>query len=264
MTDQGKSMLHYKIGQRLKQLAKEHDCTREDLSEKINYSCGHISRFYNGTIEIPDTAACILAELWGVRKEYILCEDDFKTDDEMYTYLNEVSVKDMQAAIDYLKTLGLLLRPYTVLSCPLTSLYHNLSEIRCYIKDSEIQRLQSEYNFELPPEDFHKTYFFIDCNVELSSPLPEMPFLCTENIPKTSVQKDTVFLSCSDVHNPVGVNCNVTLYFKVYYQDKLIRSIGAPDFQEFIKKLDMYSKCTIETLLFDSSFGSHFLPDARA
>lgn len=34
MTDQGKSMLHYKIGQRLKQLAKEHDCTREDLSEK--------------------------------------------------------------------------------------------------------------------------------------------------------------------------------------------------------------------------------------
>ena len=45
MTNQEKEMLHLKTGDRLKKLAKEHGFTRENLSEKINYSCGHISRF---------------------------------------------------------------------------------------------------------------------------------------------------------------------------------------------------------------------------
>ena len=50
MTNTEKKMLHQKIGQRLKKLAKEHGFTREDMAEKLNYSCGHISRFYKGTI----------------------------------------------------------------------------------------------------------------------------------------------------------------------------------------------------------------------
>lgn len=260
MTNQEKGMLHLKTGERLKKLAKEHGFTRENLSEKINYSCGHISRFYNGTIEIPDSVASVLAELWHMRKEYILGEDDFKTDEEMYLYLNEISIKDMQSAIDYLKTLGLTLRPYTTLSCSLTALYKYLSQIKSYIKESEIQRLQSEYNFELPPKEFSKAYHSVDCNVELSSPFPGTSFLRTENMSKTSAQDDMILLSCSDENNPIGENCFITLYFKVYYHDKLIRSIGIHDLQEFIKKLDMYSKCTIETILFDNNFGSNFSP----
>lgn len=260
MTNSRKKMLHLKIGQRLKQLAKEHGFTREDMSVKLNYSSGHISRFYNGSIELPHNVASVLAETWGIRKEYILCEDDFKTDDEMYLYLNETSIKDMQIAIDYLKTLGLVLRPCTTLSCPLTALYRHLSQIRSYIKESEIQRLQSEYNFELPPREFSRAYISARCNVELSSPLPEMHFLRTENMSKTSVQEHMIPLSCSDDNNPMGVNCDITLYFKVYYHDELIRSISPCDLQDFIKKLDMYSKCTIETILFDSSFGVHFSP----
>lgn len=260
MTNSREKMLHLKIGQRLKQLAKEHGFTREDMSEKLNYSCGHISRFYNGSIELPDNVASVLSETWGIRKEYILCKDDFKTDDEMYLYLNETSIKDMQIAIDYLKTLGLVLRPYTTLSCSLTALYRHLSQIRNYIKESEIQRLQGEYNFELSPEVFSKTYFSVDCNVELSSPFSGLPFLCIENISKTSVQDEITLLHCSDENNPITENCRVTLYFKVYYHDEMIRTIGIEDLQKFIKKLDMYSKCTIETILFDSSFGVHFSP----
>lgn len=260
MTNPEKKMLHLKIGQRLKMLAKEHGYTREDMSEKLNYSCGHISRFYNGSIEVPDNVASVLAETWGIRKEYILCEDDFKTDNEMYLYLNETSIKDMQIAMDYLKTIGLVLRPYTVLSCSLTALYRHLSKIKSYIKESEIQRLQSEYNFELSSEEFSKDYFSVDCNIELSSPLPGMPFLCLDNISKTSIQDDITLLHCSDENNPIAENCEITLYFKVYYHDELIRNISIEDLQKFIKKLDMYSKCTIETILFDSSSGVHFSP----
>lgn len=258
MTKPKKKMLHSKMGQRLKQLAKEHNLTREDMSELINYSCGHISRFYNGTIKIPDNAAQILSNLWNIRKEFILCEDDFRTDEDIYLSLNENSVKDMQITIEYLKTLGLVLRPYTTLTCPLTALYRHFSQIQSYIKESEIQRLQHKYNFELPSEEFSKTYFTEECTVELSSPLPTIPFLHTEKISKISNQTCTVLLHNSDKNNLMGVNCEITLFFKVYYHNELLRTINTHDLQEFIKKLDIYSKCTIETILFDKNFGDHF------
>ncbi len=252
MTYMKKEMLHQKMGSRLKRLAKEHRLTRGDMAEIISYSCGHISRFYKGTMEIPDSAAQILSDLWGIRKEYILCEDDFKTDDEMYSYMNESAIKDMQTAIDYLKTLGIVFRPCTAFVCPLTALYQHWMQMQEYIKDSEIERLKKEYDFDLPSNEFHRTYFTEQCYVELSSPLPEIPFLHLEDVSKSSSQESMVFLKSSDEKNPLGVNCGVSLFFKVYQNSQFIRNANIYDLQDFMKKLDAYSKCTVETILFDS------------
>lgn len=249
-----KEMLHQKMGNRLKQLAKEHGFTREDISKAINYSCGHISRFYSGVLEIPDNVAQILSDFWHIRKEYILCEDDFRTDEEMYSYLNENSIKEMQAAISYLETLGLFLRPCTILDCPLTTIYTHLEELSKYIKKSEIERLNSEYDFSLAKSDFTKRYFSNKCRVELSSPLPDMPFLNKEEISKESDVKSSVFVSCSDARNILGINHIISLFFKVYYHNEYVCTVDIHELQRFIKKLDEYSKCTITTILFDKSF----------
>ena len=260
MTDTEKKMLHSKMGQRLKRRAKERARTREDMAEKLNYSCGHISRFYKGTIEIPDNVAQALSELWNIRKEYILCEDDFKTDEEMYSYMNETSIKEMQAAIDYLKTLGIVFRPCTALACSLTALYRHWIQMQEYIKKSEIERLKKEYDFDLPSDEFHRTYFAEQCYVELSSPLPDIPFSHLEDISKSSKQESMVLLKSSDEKNPLSVNCGVTLFFKVYQNDQFIRNANIYDLRDFMEKLNAYSKCTVETILFDSTFGSHFSP----
>lgn len=250
MTFSKKELLHQKIGNRMKQLAKEHCFTREDMSETIGYSCGHISRFYSGMIEIPDSAAQILSDLWHIRKEYILCEDDFRTDEEIYSYLNENSIKEMQAAIKYLETLDLFLHPCTVLHCPVVAIYGHLDELSGYIKKSEIDRLNSEYDFSLSPSDFTKRYFSDWCNVELSAPLPDMPFLNKEELTKESNVK-SVTVSCSAARNMLCVNHDIHLFFKVYYHDKYVRTTSVHELQQFIKKLDAYSKCTIETILLD-------------
>lgn len=264
MTDTEKKMLHSKMGQRLKKLAKEHGFTREDMAEKLNYSCGHISRFYKGTIEIPDNVAQALSKLWNIRKEYILCEDDFKTDEEMYSYMNETSIKEMQAAIDYLKTLGIVFRPCTALTCSLTALYRHWIQMQEYIKESEIERLKKEYDFDLTPKEFHRTYFSEQCHVELSSPLPELPFLRIEEVAKHSKQKSMVFIGSMDDKNPLNVNCEVNLFFKVYQNGQFIRTVKIYELQDFVKKIDAYSKCTIETTLFDPTFGSHFSPPSSS
>ena len=150
MTSKSKEMLHLEMGARLKWLAKENGLTREELGEITGYSSGHISRFYNGKSEIPDNMAQTLSELWNIRKEYILCEDDFKTDEQMYWSLNESSIKEMRAAMEYLKTLGVVFRPCTILSCYLIALYDHWEQMQDYIKRDEIKRLQKEYNFDIP------------------------------------------------------------------------------------------------------------------
>ena len=121
-----------------------------------------------------------------------------------------------------------------------------------YIKDSEIERLKKEYDFDLPSNEFHRTYFTEQCYVELSSPLPEIPFLHLEDVSKSSSQESMVFLKSSDEKNPLGVNCGVSLFFKVYQNSQFIRNANIYDLQDFMKKLDAYSKCTVETILFDS------------
>lgn len=257
MASTNNEMLHLKMGARLKWLAKENGLTREELGEITGYSSGHISRFYNGKSEIPDNMAQILSELWNVRKEYILCEDDFKTDEQMYSYLNENSIKEMQAAIEYLKTLGIVFRPCTVLSCDLTSLYRHWAQMQDFIKRDEIEQLQKKYNFNLSSAEFHKAYFSEQCRVELSSPLPDTPFLTLENVSKSSKQESMIIIDSSNKNNPLGTGCEINLFFKVYQNDKLVRSITMYDLQDFIKKLDNYSKCSVETILLDPYFGSH-------
>lgn len=255
MTDTEKKRSHYEMGKRLKQLAKEHGATREDMAEILNYSCGHISRFYSGITEIPDNVAQTLSELWNIRKEYILFEDDFKTDEEMYLYMNENSIKEMQATLAYLRTLGVTIRPCTVLKCSLTSLYKNLAQLQDYIKESEIERLRNEYDFDLPSAEFFRTYFSQQCCVELSSPLPRTPFLELERVSKNSKQESFIYTQCSDDNNLLGVNYEVVLFFHICYQGNMIRDIDIYGLQKFVKKLDAYSKCTIETILFDLQFG---------
>lgn len=260
MTSKSKEMLHLEMGARLKWLAKENGLTREKLGEITGYSSGHISRFYNGKSEIPDNMAQTLSELWNIRKEYILCEDDFKTDEQMYRSLNESSIKEMKATMEYLKTLGIVFRPCTVLSCYLTSLYKHWAQMQDYIKRDEIERLQKKYNFNLPSTEFHKAYFSEQCHVELSSPLPDTPFLTLEDVSKSSRQESMIILDSSSGSNPLGTGCEINLFFKVYQDNKLVRSITVYDLQDFIKKLDSYSKCTVDTILLDPQFGSHFSP----
>lgn len=254
MTRIKNDMLNKEIGARVKILAKENGDKAEVLANCLFCTKEQISRYYNGHCTISRDRITILAKRWNIREEYLLCEDDFKTNDELYAVLKENNIKNMQHAIDYLESLGLYLKPYTKLHCSLTSFKKHIDELKPYIKKDAFEKLMKQYDFNLPNDEFYKKYFSERCSVELFKPLPHLPFLDKENISKGEHIPHATFIQAGDENNILQQNYNVNLGFAVYYQNKFIRTICVDNLQEFIEQLDNYTKCTIETLLIGKQY----------
>lgn len=253
MTHKKDDMLNKKIGYRIKSLAKENGDTAQKLSEPLFCTKEQISRYYNGHCTISDDRISILAKRWRVREEYIRCEDDFKTNEELYFAVNENDIKNMQSAISYLESLDLHLKPYSSLHCSLTALKKNIDTLKPYIKQSSLDALMEKYDFSLASCEFHREYFFEDCLVELCKALPNHIFLQKDRISKNEHVAHATFIQVADDNNLLQQNYNVNLGFLVYYKNTFIKKITVSDLQEFVKQLDNYAKCTIETLLIKTS-----------
>jgi len=266
MTSREISMLQEKkkeIGARFKTLveAKESNHNRATIGEKLGYSETSISRFYSGVTALNDTAFKKIIDEFKVRKEYLLCEDDFKTDEEMYACLNENDMSEYKKSLHYLETLGLEFKPVTTLRCSLTSLYKHFTEVSPFIKFSSLQDLQKQYDFNLSNAEFVRRYFGTWCTVELSSsPYKNIPTL--DKLTKTSgaptgdcsLFGDTFLFSPHDAStsNLLNTNHEISIYFKVFYKGKYLHDIIVVSLQDFLKKLDEFSLLAINTLIVNS------------
>lgn len=257
MTRTKNDMLNKKIGLRVKILAKENGDKADALAKYLFCTKEQISRYYNGHCTISRDRISMLAKRWNVREEYLLCEDDFKTNDELYAISKANNIKDMQHAIAYLESLGLYLKPHTELHCSLTGFKRYLEKLKPYIKKESLEKLMKQYDFNLSNSEFRKKYFYERCLVELFKPLPESPFLDKENISKDEHIPHATFVQPGDENNILKENYNINLGFTVYYQNKFIRRISVNELQDFIKQLDCYAKCTIETLLIGERYSFH-------
>lgn len=76
--------VNQECGQRLKLLLKERNITQKDLAARLGYEPQHISNIVRGNRRLNgDIADRITREIFpGVRPEWLLCRDDFKTQAE--------------------------------------------------------------------------------------------------------------------------------------------------------------------------------------
>ena len=99
-------------GQRVKQLAKKRGFSNQDIADILHYANGKtISSFYSGKRQFYDWQIEKLSEVFKVRKEYLLCLDDWETDAQMIEGTNAANLNEYQHITDYLSTLGLILKP---------------------------------------------------------------------------------------------------------------------------------------------------------
>lgn len=71
-------------GLRLKNCRKEKGYSQEKLSELSNYSIQTVSYIENGKRNMTRESAHSFAKILGVREEYLLCEDNSKTLEELF------------------------------------------------------------------------------------------------------------------------------------------------------------------------------------
>lgn len=240
-------------GIRLKECIKDSKLTQKELAELTPYTVQHINNVANSRRSMTREAAHIFAEKLHVDEEYLLGISEYKTSEEMHSFTTSRGIQYMRAALDYLESIGLKLKPINSLHCSLTTLYRNINDLTHYIDSSSLEQLKHKYDFTLDTEDFYSKYFSQDCTVKLSHPLPDTPFLQSDSLIKGSQTLPPSDAPWSGFYtgsrNVLGANYDVSIYFEVYYKGNLVRKLSEEGLQNFIETLDSYSICTIETIL---------------
>lgn len=83
---------------RLKAILKEQKKTQASLAEDTGYSVPYISYILNGKQPLSIKSAKKIAGVLGIRQEYLLCEDDCKT-------LEELELFDKRKLLDKLQNM---------------------------------------------------------------------------------------------------------------------------------------------------------------
>ncbi len=120
-------------GERIKECRKSAGYTQEQLIQKIEglpenkckiRSEKHLSALERGKRELSLEYAYLLSKVLSVRKEYLLCEDDFKIkeDKETHDILSEYAREwlPFSSCVDYLEKIGYDLEVTSWLICPST------------------------------------------------------------------------------------------------------------------------------------------------
>ena len=77
------SELNKKRGERLKQAIVSTGASQKDFAENIAHVTPvHLSAVIRGKRKLTEQLAALVADATGVRKEWLLCEDDYKTEVE--------------------------------------------------------------------------------------------------------------------------------------------------------------------------------------
>lgn len=240
-------------GKRLKECIKDSKLTQKELSKITPYTVQHINNIANSRRSMTREAAHIFAEKLHVDEDYLLGSSEYKTSEEMHSFLKSKGMRNMSVVLNYVESIGLKFKPINSLYCSLTTLYKNIDHLTPFIDPSSLEQLKQEYDFTLDLKNFYKKYYFQYCTIKLSAPLPNTPFLRTDDLikgartlPPSDSLWDDIYIGPKNI---IKENYDISIYFEVYYKGNLVKTISEQGLQNFIKILDSYTICTIENLL---------------
>lgn len=102
-----KKELNPEQGKRLRECLKNKRMSQKELSEKSGYTPQHINNIIGGTRNMSQESAEIFANILEVRKEYLLCKDDFKNFNSIAKYVFNQLDNSNEAVVTLLGFAGL-------------------------------------------------------------------------------------------------------------------------------------------------------------
>ncbi|MCI6093251.1 helix-turn-helix domain-containing protein [bacterium] len=102
--------LNKNCGKRLKECIKDKGMTQKDLSVKSHFTIQYISNIVTGKKPMTITAAKIFSECLGVSESYLLCECDYKTNEEAERAQMESDTRASGYCMTYLDSIGIHIR----------------------------------------------------------------------------------------------------------------------------------------------------------
>jgi len=114
-----KKELNTEQGRRLIECIKIARVTQKELAKDTNYTPQHISNIVTSKRNMSTEAARTFSKYLGVREEYLLCEDSFRTGQEELYHFNSSSSTACDITLKYLESIGIDIMP--VIPAPYTS-----------------------------------------------------------------------------------------------------------------------------------------------
>lgn len=99
--------LNSEQGRRLRECLRDKIMSQKELSEKSGYTPQHINNVIGGTRNMSSQSAEVFANILEVRKEYLLCQDDYKTFNTITEYVRKSLDTNNDAVIALLNSAGL-------------------------------------------------------------------------------------------------------------------------------------------------------------
>lgn len=243
------------IGKRLKTEAKKRKLTNQDIADIVGYAYGkQISPIYSGKKrfkKIDDFLELIecLAKNFGLRKEYLLCIDDWETEADM---VNALCLEDNTAFIsckNYLDTLGLILTLEIYFHIPTVKLYEYWELFKDSIVDSEIQRLTDKYQFHLDKKLFYQKYHSDNETIKLRKPINNTIDNLDVVGKNTRIELESDLSGVHYIDKSFGCNAFYTIGYTVNYKGENISFLSLNQIQDFISQVDSFTICAIENIL---------------
>lgn len=239
-------------GNRLKSEAKKHGLKNQDMADLLGFADAHqISPIYSGKKKLSDDRFKILADKWGYREDYLRCIDDFPTDDDVLKHAHIEDKKAFDVAREYLASLGItfesIIRSHRV---AVRKLYDKWNEVKPYLSSETISNIQTEYDFSLSTQQFHKKYFASYTGVRWIKPFDDIDLDYLNDIGKNERIKpkkenpnyegsfDIFLLGSGDSKLGVGLDYYVDL--KMFFKGKYLGTASYSGLQSFMQKMDKY------------------------
>lgn len=259
-----KATLQKRQGKRLKELAREHHYKNSQMMSFLGYENEKtVSALYSGRQKIKSDHIKDLANLFGVRENYLLCVDDWKTEDDMISKIHIKDIEEYRIKIDYLRSLGLQIEPSITSLLSPSTIYKNMDLITPYLTDETLSDLNNRFDFSLPYIDFCSEYFDVqNFPVTWRRPVDDLSFSFDDIGLNTKIGEvypfgfdfvsDNLFVPSDD--SRLKVNVSYSLKYNVTYKESSIcRGVSISTFQKFIQKMDAFTECAIKTLLIDDN-----------
>ena len=88
-------------GGRLRELLRESGIKQKELAKKLNYDPRHISNIITGKKRLTPETSYRIADMFHIRAEWLLCQDDYRTQEEKDTASKAAWAEGMRASAFY-------------------------------------------------------------------------------------------------------------------------------------------------------------------
>lgn len=243
------------------------------IAKILGYSDVYLTKFFTGERLLSDDSYKKLADYWGVRAEYLRCEDDQRTETDLLSFMSKREKEDFDCALRFLSTAGIRCAPYLRFGVYYDDVKDIWDKLAPYLANSK--ELEDSINYIYSEDspaplsltlDFKEgTTIFTDIfkqaqkdsetvnaidysNDELKALLQ---YIDKKNhiIPDPNKSYKDARLNIYKSFDSFNKKCNAEIRFNLYRKDKLLASCDSRQLFQFIDEIKSLSSCAFDALV---------------